>query len=101
MSVSSSNNTLLLFSIGPVQDFIAAARTTRDLWSGSYLISYLIGQALAKISEDSGEDSVIFSKIYGQPIVALISTQQVNDKQLALTPSIPNRFLATLPGSMS
>ncbi|NLT70152.1 MAG: type III-B CRISPR-associated protein Cas10/Cmr2, partial [Verrucomicrobiaceae bacterium] len=29
---------LLLFSIGPVQDFIAAARSTRDLWSGSYLL---------------------------------------------------------------
>ena len=31
----------LLFTIGPVQDFIATARKTQDLWSGSYLLSYL------------------------------------------------------------
>jgi len=30
---------LLAISIGPVQDFIAAARRTRDLWFGSYLLS--------------------------------------------------------------
>jgi len=97
----SSNKTLLLFSIGPVQDFIAAARTTRDLWSGSYLISYLIGQALAKISKDYGENAVIFPKLNGQPVVGLIATGRVDDKQSALTPSIPNRFLATLPEDMS
>jgi CRISPR-associated protein Cmr2 len=32
---------LLVFSIGPVQDFIAAARRTRDLWFGSHLLSEL------------------------------------------------------------
>ncbi|NOZ51789.1 MAG: type III-B CRISPR-associated protein Cas10/Cmr2 [Gammaproteobacteria bacterium] len=30
---------LLAISVGPVQDFIAAARRTRDLWFGSYLLS--------------------------------------------------------------
>jgi CRISPR-associated protein Cmr2 len=30
---------LMLVSIGPVQDFIAAARRTRDLWFGSHLLS--------------------------------------------------------------
>jgi CRISPR-associated protein Cmr2 len=30
---------LLAIGIGPVQDFIAAARKTRDLWYGSYLLS--------------------------------------------------------------
>jgi CRISPR-associated protein Cmr2 len=30
---------LLQISVGPVQDFIAAARRTRDLWFGSYLLS--------------------------------------------------------------
>ncbi len=32
---------LLLVSIGPVQPFIAAARRTRDLWFGSWLLSEL------------------------------------------------------------
>jgi len=33
------SKTLLLISIGPVQDFIASARKLRDLWFGSYLLS--------------------------------------------------------------
>lgn len=38
---------LLLFTIGPVQDFIAQARRTRDLWYGSHLLSEL-GRAAAR-----------------------------------------------------
>ena len=38
---------LLLISIGPVQDFIAQARRTRDLWFGSHLLSEL-SRAAAK-----------------------------------------------------
>jgi CRISPR-associated protein Cmr2 len=30
---------LLALSIGPVQNFIAAARRTRDLWFGSHVLS--------------------------------------------------------------
>jgi hypothetical protein len=32
---------LLAISVGPVQEFIVAARRTRDLWFGSYLLSVL------------------------------------------------------------
>ncbi|SRR5579883_1005007 len=38
---------LLALTIGPVQDFIAAARRTRDLWFGSFLLSE-ISKAAAK-----------------------------------------------------
>ncbi len=38
---------LLAITIGPVQDFIAAARRTRDLWFGSFLLSE-ISKAAAK-----------------------------------------------------
>ena len=37
---------LLKLQIGPVQEFIAQARSTRDLWSGSYLLSWLIAAGL-------------------------------------------------------
>ena len=30
---------LLAIALGPVQEFISAARRTRDLWFGSYLLS--------------------------------------------------------------
>jgi CRISPR-associated protein Cmr2 len=44
---------LLALSIGPVQEFIAAARRTRDLWFGSYLLSE-ISKATAKSVQDQG-----------------------------------------------
>jgi CRISPR-associated protein Cmr2 len=44
-------SSLLAISVGPVQEFIAAARRTRDLWFGSYLLSE-ISRAVAKAVED-------------------------------------------------
>src|SRR3989442_15481778 len=44
---------LLAISIGPVQEFIVAARRTRDLWFGSYLLSE-ISRAVAKAIENQG-----------------------------------------------
>ncbi|MCX7111677.1 MAG: type III-B CRISPR-associated protein Cas10/Cmr2 [Proteobacteria bacterium] len=38
---------LLAIAIGPVQDFIASARRTRDLWFGSYLLSE-VSKAVAR-----------------------------------------------------
>lgn len=43
---------LLLITLGPVQDFIAAARRTRDLWFGSHLLSEL-SRAVAKCLADA------------------------------------------------
>ena len=40
-------NYLLSVTVGPVQDFIAAARRCRDLWFGSYLLSE-VSKAAAK-----------------------------------------------------
>lgn len=51
-------NYLLQISVGPVQDFISAARRTRDLWFGSNMLSE-ISKAVAKsVKEDGG--SLIF-----------------------------------------
>jgi CRISPR-associated protein Cmr2 len=38
--------TILHVKLGPVQSFIRQARRTRDLWSGSFLLSWLTGQAM-------------------------------------------------------
>lgn len=45
---------LYVLSIGPVQDFIAAARRTRDLWIGSYLLSEVSKAAAKKIKDERG-----------------------------------------------
>lgn len=113
----------LLLSLGPVQDFIASARNTRDLWSGSYLLSYLAGTALAKIALDFGPDHVLFPNLNNQPILDLLLRdplwnkvktseerenlwkafryEESDGKKRLLTPSLPNRFLAVLPAKMT
>lgn len=50
---------LFLVTIGPVQDFIAAARRTRDLWAGSQLLSNL-SRAAALALRDKHEADLIF-----------------------------------------
>jgi CRISPR-associated protein Cmr2 len=51
---------LFLVTIGPVQDFIASARRTRDLAFGSWLLSELSKIAAYKITELNGLESLIF-----------------------------------------
>lgn len=113
----------LLFQIGPVQEYIAQARRTLDLWSGSYLLSYLVGCGLRHIALNYGPDNVVFPNLCGQPIFDLLVKDDIwtqarvqlessgNDQTLwdafryespygrrrLLTPSLPNRFLAILP----
>ena len=54
MSEESQKQTLMLFSIGPVQEFIAQARRTRDLWFGSFLLSELSKAGAKKFQELGG-----------------------------------------------
>jgi len=51
---------LLLIQVGPVQEFIASARRSRDLWFGSWLLSELSKTAAQTVVERSGMDSLIF-----------------------------------------
>lgn len=94
----------LLFTIGPVQSFISAARRTQDLWMGSYLLSYLNWSAIKVIAEEIGPDAIIFPNLKGQPLCDLwlheqgILNQRPKTEDLYL-PSLPNRFLAIVPSS--
>lgn len=49
--------TLLIMSVGPVQGFIAAARRSRDLWAGSWMLSEL-AKACAKSLHDQGAELI-------------------------------------------
>lgn len=46
---------LISLSLGPVQDFIAQARRSRDLWFGSHLLSEISRAAAKAIAEAGGE----------------------------------------------
>ncbi len=49
---------LLIVSIGPVQSMIASARKAEDLWSGSYLLSDLIGYTMRTLEKSVGQEQV-------------------------------------------
>ncbi len=104
----------LKFQLGPVQEFIAAARSTRDLWSGSYLLSWLMATGLKALSAEVGPDAVIFPSLREQPLFdlhwrdELWSRVSINDQNAVwasfgwdnrdlLTPNLPNVFLAVVP----
>lgn len=82
--MSDQKQHLFLYTIGPVQSFIASARKTRDLWAGSYLLSYLVQTGLNFIkTQGVANDDVIFpdpGALAGVSGLALL----------------PNRFLARI-----
>lgn len=56
---------LLVFSLGPVQSFIAEARRTQDLWAGSLLLSQLMRAALRSFREHGAH--VIYPALVDAP----------------------------------
>lgn len=80
----------LHFTLGPVQGFVSQARRTRDLWAGSYLLSYLSGKAMIAIG---GE--IIFPAVDADPLMqALRGIRPSMSDIAAQVGSLPNRFVA-------
>ncbi len=67
---------LLVMSLGPVQDFIAQARRTRDLWFGSHVLSELSLEA-ARTARRLGAELIFPALVEGQEGA----------------PSVPNKLL--------
>jgi CRISPR-associated protein Cmr2 len=85
---------LLLVTLGPVQDFIAQARRTRDLWYGSHLLSEL-GRAAARALIDGGAKLIFPALQSGEPqLVACLAPLRADN-----TPpqNIANKLLAEVP----
>jgi CRISPR-associated protein Cmr2 len=78
---------LFLLTVGPVQGFIAAARRSRDLEYGSWLLSELVkAAALALIDRDDQLEQLIFP--------APVEPAQLNDEGYIVS----NRLLAIVEG---
>ena len=85
---------LLLFQLGPVQEFIAQAAEVSDLWAGSYLLSSLILKGEREVPGwNSGvEDEKRTNANFVFPNFAtseVIDAMEGPDR----IPTIPNRFL--------
>lgn len=114
-----NSDTPVLFSMqfGPVQDFIAQARSTSDLWAGSHLLSRLTWEGIKVLCQELGADSVLIPQLRG---VAMVDawlykeeglafdlfeqasaewTQKNDDSNPLFAAALPNKFTALVPKS--
>lgn len=95
----------LSFSLGPVQTFIATARTVRDLWTGSMILAWLTFQGMLPVIESHGPTALVYPSLRGVPLLdlwlrklkGLESLVEAPDEHQLKSPCLPNRFLAVIP----
>jgi CRISPR-associated protein Cmr2 len=89
---------LLTFFLGPVQPFIEAARTVRDLWTGSYLLSWLTASAMKPVIQECDEQAILSPSLEGNRVLdAVLGRLSPDHRYTAMTPCSPNRFVARVP----
>jgi CRISPR-associated protein Cmr2 len=87
------SNWLLIFTFSPVQGFISSAKKTKDLYAGSYLLSFLTKRVLKTLEEQQRESlEIIF------PIVKEKSENSDCDEIIwnHYVGNYPNRFVVLL-----
>jgi CRISPR-associated protein Cmr2 len=95
------NNSLFLFTIGPVQSFISQARKSQDFYMGSFMLSYFTFIAMEEVIENYGPSSIIYPDLYKQPLmdwylkIKGLEPKNFNPAHITL-PTIPNRFVAII-----
>ncbi len=108
---------LLTVSFGPVQSFIAQARSTSDLWAGSHLLSRMVWEGIRVICERLGPDALLFPQLFGVPQVDAWITDQLGgwpqgvakadwqskgtDANPLFAAALPNRFVAIVPAAQA
>ncbi len=75
---------MLIFSLGPVQQFIVQARKARDLWLGSLIFAKLMEAAMANIQGNIPEKFVFPTA-----------------KTVERIPDIPNKYIAIFPSEVA
>ncbi|EPR26946.1 type III-B CRISPR-associated protein Cas10/Cmr2 [Geobacillus sp. WSUCF1] len=55
-----TNRYIVIFTVGPVQSFIASARKTEDFWSGSYILSHLVREAIKQFYQLDANCEVVY-----------------------------------------
>jgi CRISPR-associated protein Cmr2 len=93
---------LLSFFLGPVKSFLEAARPLRDLWTGSYLLSWLTIAAMAPVlrlaRQRQGQAQMITPHIddHNRMVAAYFNRLPSGDRRASI-PCIPSRFRALVP----
>ena len=99
-----SAQALLSFAVGPVQPFIAAARSLRDLWTGSVILSCITFAAMRPILENYSPTAFVYPTLRGNPLMDIWLREEMGltkipkpDDRARRSPSLPHRFLALVP----
>ncbi|WP_339232645.1 type III-B CRISPR-associated protein Cas10/Cmr2 [Geobacillus sp. FSL W8-0032] len=87
-----TNRYIVLFTVGPVQSFIASARKTEDFWSGSYILSHLVREAMKRFYQYSAGCEMIY------PLVGKEELRALSLRELRVA-SLPNRLTAVMEGT--
>ncbi len=99
----------LSFVLGPVQPFIAAARSVRDLWSGSMILSYLAFRAMMPVVEELGPTALVYPSLRETPLLDLWLRKKPElrkimgkepDVNVRKAPCLPHRFVAVVPSRL-
>jgi CRISPR-associated protein Cmr2 len=75
-------------TIGPVQGFVAQARRSKDLWGGSFLLSWLSAVAIASVRSQHDDNQIMFPLPDENFMAAVTGDTTLCPKQ----GGIPNRF---------
>jgi len=84
---------VLAMAFGPVQSFIAQARSTSDLWAGSHLLSSIVWEGMKVIADEIGPDAFLFPQIRGLAIADLWLLEKA--KEVGLEKEWRDRFEKT------
>jgi CRISPR-associated protein Cmr2 len=91
---------LAVFSITPVQGFIAASRKLRDSWCASIILSYLAFIGIKTICEKLGADHIIYPSLNDQSLIYEWLNKkykwdlEISNPEIA---SFPNKFVFICP----
>lgn len=92
---------LLSFKLSPVQGFIEASRSLRDLATSSFILAYLTFAGMEPVLEELGPTAFMYPALRGIPLMDAwlrrrgIEAAVGTDRRAVA--SIPNRYLAVVP----
>ncbi|AMM53298.1 type III-B CRISPR-associated protein Cas10/Cmr2 [Pyrococcus kukulkanii] len=91
--------TLVRFKLSPVQGFIGNARTERDLWAGSHILSFLTYLAISRLWRKFGPNAIIVPHLRGQPFFEH-ELKILKERDKLDIANMPNKVLAIVPGTV-
>lgn len=84
-------------SIGPVQEFVAQSRRTRDLWGSSYLLAFLSSHAMWGAEQyGDGKVKVVQPLVHSDPLFRWVRGD--GDGEPPRIGSAPNHFVVQVEG---